>query len=1032
MHQPQAASLQMAEHKKWLFLLVAFLLFGAVAQPAWAQTRTVTGTVVGAQGEALPGVTVMVKGTSNGSSTDVNGAYSLALTPAQETGTLVFSYVGYVSQEVPIGARSTINVTLATDDQTLNEVVVIGYQTVRKKDLTGAVSVINPAEANRITANSVAESIQGLTPGVTVRNGGAPGQGAVVEIRGAASFTDTNPLYVIDGMLSDANSTINTNDIETMQVLKDASAAAIYGSRAANGVIIITTKQGKNGPAKVSLSAKYGMQEIPKRWDMMNSTEFAALQRQQYQNSGRPIPVSISEPFNATVNTDWQDEMIRVGNTQDYNVTLSGGSENGTYLLSGSYFSNQGVLKGHSFDRGSFRVNTRGKRGRVSFGENLLLTNTNTKNPAEGNPFYDLPQLLPVQPIKGIEFVDPVYNPEGWSYGTDNARSFAWNSLAINDLWRRSSNFAKLVGNGFVDVKLTEWLSYKFDAGLEVSFDYVNTITEVGRFQYQRPDVPSSVRENRSRFLNTKFDHTLNFNKDFGGHHIDGVVGYTQQSIIREETIAGRDTLSIYNGQYFTTIGSAIGTSSTGGGIPANYRNIGYLGRLNYVYKDKYLFTFTGRVDQDSRFGRSYRTGFFPSYSAAWRVSEESFFANDWVSDLKINASYGELGIVPLGSWDYIGFLNLAPRAIFGSSQTPFVGGYQARLVNPDLRWENRIVKNIGFDASLLNNQISIEFSAYNSLSKDALLTNLPLPGYLGNLNGNPPVNAGSIRNTGFEIGVTYRNNKNALKWDISANATTIKNKVESVGNQGEGRNYIQTGITRTQVGRSLGEWFLLKTDGLFQSQAEVDTYKNAAGTIIQPNAKPGDIRFIDVNGDGQITDDDRAFVGSPWPTLQTGAQFNAAYKGFTVNVQLIGVFGNQVFNGVRQVLDSYQNTNFRRDVNPWRPDNTNTTDPRIGINEGDPGLTQNAVFGSDRWLSSGSYVRLRNIELGYAIPTALTNRVGVQTARLFVSGQNLLTITDYDGLDPDVVGNGIQERGFDAGNWPSNRIFSFGMQLEF
>lgn len=1018
--------------KGWCFKFFLFLAFAALSQQVFAQSRTLSGKVVDGKGEGLAGVTVLVKGTSNGTATDATGNYSLPLAAGQEAGTLVFSYIGYVSQEVPIGSQTVISATMQEDGQALSEVVVIGYQTVRKRDLTGAVSVINPAEANRITANSVAESIQGLSPGVTVRNGGGPGQGAVIEIRGAASFTDTNPLYVIDGMLSDANSTVNTNDIESIQILKDASAAAIYGSRAANGVVIITTKQGKAGPAKVSVSAKYGIQEIPKRYDLMSNTEYAALEKMKFENSGQPVPSSVGSEFNPAINTDWQEEMIRVGNTQDYNVTLSGGSESGTYLLSGSYFTNKGVLEGYSFDRGSFRVNTRGKRGRVTFGENVLLTNTNNTSPAIGNPFYDMALNLPVLPVQGAEFVDPVYNPEGWSYGTGNATTYANNSVAINNLWRRQSNFAKMIGNGFIEVKLTDWLAYKFDAGLEVSFDYTNTLRKVGRYRFQEPDRPSNINENRSRFLNTKLDHTINFNKDLGGHHIDGVVGFTLQNIKREETIGSRDTLSNYNGQYFTTIGSAIGTSIADGGVPVHFRNRGYLGRLNYVFKDKYLFTFTGRVDQDSRFGRDYRTGFFPSFSAAWRISEENFFNADWINDLKVNASYGELGIIPLGSWDYIGFLNIAPRAVFGPSQTANVGGYQARLTNPDLRWENRIVKNVGIDANLFNNQITIEVSAYNSLSKDALLLNLPLGMYLGNLGGNPAVNAGSIRNTGFEFGATYRNNKTDFKWDISANATTINNEVESVGNRGVGIDYIQTGITRTQVGRSLGEWFLLRTDGLFQSQEEIDAHINGNGTIIQPNAKPGDIKFLDINGDGQITEADRSYVGSPWPTLQTGAQFNGSYKGITVNVQLIGVFGNKIFNGVRRDMDSYQNTNFRRDVNPWRPDNTNTSDPRIGLIDGDPGLTQNAVFGSDRWLSDGSYVRLRNIEVGYSLPSVFTNRISVQNARVFVSGQNLWTLTDYNGLDPDVVGNGIQERGFDAGNWPSNRIFSFGLQFGF
>ncbi len=1018
------------------FLLIFFLFISALAQEVAGQGRNISGRVTNAAGEGLPGVTVLVKGTTNGASTDASGNYLVPLAGGQENGTLVFSYIGFVTREVPISGQSVVNAVLQSDEQTLNEVVVIGYQTVRKRDLTGAVSVVNPEQSRRVTATTVAESIQGLSPGVTVRTGGAPGQGAAIEIRGAASFTNTSPLYVIDGMLSDANTTVNTNDIESIQILKDASAAAIYGSRAGNGVIIITTRQGREGPAKVNFSAKYGVQQIPKRWDMMNASEFASMQRTQFENAGLTPPASVGDQFDPSIDTDWQDAAFRLGNVQDYNLNVSGGSATSTYMVSGSYFTNKGVLVGNDFERGSLRINTRSKRGRVSFGENLLLTNTVRNLPAGGNPFYDLPRMLPVIPVQSPAYIGVGgNNPGGWGLGNPDAETYAWNSLAVNELWRRRENFSKLIGNGFVEVKITDWLTYKFDAGLEVSFDNVKTTRKRGDWRYEMVDDSTRIDDYRGRFLNTKFDHTLNFTKDFGAHHIDGVLGVTQQHIQSEGATAGRTWLQVINGQYYTTINSARGSAIASGDVGNDYRNIGYLGRVNYVLKDRYLFTVTGRVDQDSRFGKDYRTGFFPSFSAAWRISEEEFFNAPWVSDLKINASYGTLGINTLGSWDYIGFLNSNPRAPFGpnGSEVIAIGAYQARLTNPNLKWESRVVKNIGVDAGLFNNRVTIEFNAYNSLSKDVLV-NLPIAWYLGNLEGDPAVNAASIRNTGFEIGATYRNNENAVKWEVSANATTIKNEVVDLGNSGRVQNYISTGLTRSQVGRPLGEWYLLKTDGIFQSEEEVNAHVNANGTIIQPDAKPGDIRFVDVNGDGRITEDgDRTFVGgSPWPTLQTGAQFNASYKGFSLNVQLVGVFGNRIFNGVRRDLDGYQLNNFRRDINPWRPDNTNTDDPRLGLEEGDPAIALNNTFSSDRWLENGSYVRLRNLEFGYDIPANLLNRVGVGTARVFVSGQNLFTITKYTGLDPDVVGSGILDRGFDAGNWPASRMFSLGIQCGF
>jgi TonB-dependent starch-binding outer membrane protein SusC len=996
----------------------------------------ISGKVSDDEGAALPGVNVLEKGTSNGTTTNANGEFSLEV--AGETSILVFSFIGYQSQEIVVGSQTSLSVTLATDVTEMQEVVVIGYQTIEKKDLTGAVSVIDPEESNRLTATSVAESIQGLTPGVTVRTGGAPGQMARIEIRGAASFTNTDPLYVIDGMIADANTTINNNDIASIQILKDASAAAIYGSRAANGVIIITTKQGKEGPPKVSFSAKYGVQEIPERWDLMGANEFAALQRTQYSNSGLPVPASVAEgTFDPSIDTDWQEEVIRTGNLQDYNLNLSGGTNSSSYLLSGSYFTNKGVLIGNDFNRASFRVNTSSTRGRVTVGENLLVTNTNIQSPGEGNPFYDMPQMLPVIPVQDPSYISET-NPEGWGIGTTDAVTYAWNSVAVNNLADVHTNFAKLVGNAFVDVRLFDWLKYRFNAGAEVSFDHWKRVREVGVWQYNAAVYPSSVDEERSRFLNLLFEHTLSFDKKFDDHSLNGVLGISRQHFNRETTAGGRTDLQQFGDDYLTTIGSGQGTSYSNGGVPIDYKSFGYLGRINYSFRDTYLLTLTGRIDQDSRFGENYRTAFFPSAAVGWRISNENFFDVDWISNLKINFSYGSLGIVPLGSYDYSAFINSSPRAIFGPDQTPNVGSAQARLANPDLKWEERIVQNIGLDMSILDDKLSVTVEAYNSLAKDNLLQ-LPLAGYLGNLQGDPFVNAGSIRNRGVELGLTYRQTERDFKWDVSANLTTIRNEVEDVGNQGEGVNYIQFGNTRTQVGRSLGEWYVLETDGLFQSDDEVQEYTNADGKVIQPFAKAGDVKFIDHDGNGEINNEDRVFRGSPWPKVQSGAQFNASYGQFTFNLQLVGVFGYTIYNDTRRILDSYQRTNFRSDVSPWTPTNTGTDDPRIGVDT-DAGISFNNVSNSDRWLETGSYVRLRNVELGYSLPSSLLSRYSIQSTRIFVSGQNLLTFTKYSGLDPDIVGNTdpnnnqarILERGVDLGNWPASRVVSFGVVLGF
>ncbi|WP_338358527.1 TonB-dependent receptor [Yeosuana marina] len=1021
------------KRKTTILIKRAFVFFFmCLFQFGFSQTQlNISGTVTDSDGVPLPGANVIVADSSLGTSTDFDGKFYLADVP--QNAVLNVSYLGYKTQMVSVKDKLTFDIVLESDDNALDEVVVIGYQTVKKRDLTGATSLIDPEKSNKNISNSLAESLQGLTSGVTVRNGGQPGQNSQIEIRGTSSFVNSAPLYIIDGMIADANQTINNNDIESIQILKDASAAAIYGSRAANGVIIVTTKSGKKGPLRVTVSVNTGIQNVPKTWDLMNSAEYAEMQTTSFTNSGLTPPLSVGANFDPSIDTDWQDEIIRTGNTTDLNVSVSGGGDNGNYFLSGSHFENKGVLIGRSFQRSTLRINTELNRGKVTVGENILLSNSNTRQPLAsfdtGNPFFDMVSMLPVIPVRSDEFINDL-NPGGWGIGYVDAVTYAKNQVAVTDILREKINYAKIVGNAFVKVDLLEGLSYKFNAGVEASFDFSKGIRRDGITQYNAAQRPSFIADNRSRYASFLMEHTINFNKSFGNHNFNGVVGISDQQTKRDFSLAIRSDITELGDQIFTEINSTTGTSTSEGAITDDYRTFGYLGRINYDYDNKYYLTLTGRVDSDSRFSRDNRTGFFPSIAGSWRISKEDFFNISWINDLKVNASYGELGIVTLGSFDWQGTINNNTRAILGDM--PQVGSYQASLVNPDLRWENRKTQNFGLETSLLDNSVKLSLAYYNSLSKDALVTNLPIALYLGNLGGTPPVNAGSIRNSGFELEASYKNTKNDFKWNVGFNLTTIKNRVEEVGNQGEGIDYIQTGLTRSKVGQPLGQWYLLKTDGIFQNQAEIDAYA-LNGNPIQPNAKPGDIKFIDVNGDGSITDEDRDFSGSsPWPTLQTGLQFGANYKGFDLSMQFVGIFGNEIFNSVRHDLDSYQNTNFRKGISPWTTSNTNTNDPRIGVATGDQGLVDNARINSDRWLEDGSYIRLRNIQVGYNFQQAFLNKLGMAGLRIYLSGQNLLTITNYSGLDPDVQGNGILERGVDNGNWPASRIFSVGLNVEF
>lgn len=1020
-------------------LPLLFLLLLALA--GFAQQRTITGRVVSStDNQPLPGISVTLKGTSTATSTDANGNYSIS---ASNGATLVFTGVGLAPQEAIVGAGNAVNVTLQNTAGTLNEVVVIGYQSVRRRDLTGATAVVNTENTSRIVAASVGEQLQGNVPGVTVRNTGNPGAAPVIEIRGVASFADANPLFVIDGMIADANATVNPDDIATIQVLKDASAAAIYGSRAANGVIIITTKKGRTGPNRINFSARYGLQQIPKRWNVMDAPQYLQTLKTQYANAGATLPPGVAAQLASnTVNTNWQDAFFRTGNTQDYNLGISGGSQTGNYYLSGGYFKNKGVLIGNDFERASLRLNTELRKGRLTVGENMLISNTTGRNPGGGiNAFYEAATASPIIAVQNPAYINSSSNLQGWGFGTNDIPNYSVNYAAVNALNPETYTFSKIVGNGYADFKLTNWLSYRFNAGIEASFDYLTSRRDSGTWRYVSDLPPTSITNTRSTFTNFLLEHTLNFNKTFGDHSINGVVGYSYQEEKQEQSGGSRINLVSVGGQTYTTISSAQGAPAANGGVPLFYRLQGFLGRVNYTYKDRYLLTASDRIDQDSRFGANYRTGNFYSVAASWRISREPFFKAKWINDLKIRGSYGQLGIssalqILAGSWPTVGYINSNQRAIYGINQTPVVGQSQAVISNPNLRWEQRNEGNVGFDAAILNNRVLITADVYSNVSK-GVLVNVPLPFFLGNDNGNYNTfvtqNAASIRNRGVELGVTYRSNRGPFIWDLSVNGTTIQNRVISVGNQGAGINYIEAAsFVRSQVGHPMSSWYVIQTAGIFQSQAEVNGYVDKNGSRIQPNAKPGDIKFVDLNGDGQINNADRTFAGSPWPTFQGGLQFNGTYKQFSVNLQFVGVFGYKIYNDVRHVLDAYANlNNFRKDVNPWSPTNTGGTDPRLGLIT-DPGISDNNRAESDRWLESGSYVRLRNVELAYGVPGRLLNGIGFTNTRVFVSGQNLFTVTKYKGLDPDVTGSGVNLRGVDYGNWPASRIVSFGISSEF
>lgn len=1020
---------------------IIFLLLLTIPVIAFAQNKqSISGRVVDNSENPLPGVSVVVKGTNNGTISNVEGEYTLNNVAPDDT--IVFSFLGMKKQEEPVAGRSVIDIEMESELIDMDEVVVIGYQSVRKSDLTGATSVIETEETTRTMANSITESLQGLTPGVTVRNNGNPGAGPQLEIRGVASFLDSNPLYVIDGMITGVGTFVSPKNIESIQILKDASAAAIYGSRAANGVVIITTKQGVQGEAKLNVSAKHGIARMPSTYDMMDSYEYAATVRQQYQNSGRIPPPSVvgpdgtAESFDPNYNTNWKDVMTRTGHQTDLNLTLSGGSESGKYLMSGSYYKHKGIIIGNEFERMSFRVNSSGKKGRLEFGENFIVNYIRSENPNQGNAFFDMLGMLPIIPVRADEYINET-NPWGWGIGSIDAVTYFWNIPAVNFINPHNANNLKAFGNTYLKYNiLGDWLSYKFNLGAEGTFRNDRTLLKEGIWRYTMGRGPTSVTESRGQFTSLLMDHTLNFNKKIGSHDINGVIGFSTQESRNRFINASKTDIQRFGDDYLDEIGSAVGEPSANGETNLHFRTRGYLGRINYNYADKYLLTFTGRYDQDSRFSEEFQNGFFPSIAGAWKINNENFFSSNIISSLKLRGSYGVLGIVTVDSWDYVPLLNFNQRYPFGPDEDIANGAYAPQLTNTNLRWEKRHMQNYGFDMGILQNKLTLSAEYYISESEDALLNQI-LGNYLGNLGGDPRVNAGGVRNSGIEAELTYKDIRGDFRWRVSGNITTIKNEVTSVGSQGiledgEAIDYIQTGISRSKVGRGIGEWYLIKTDGFFQSEEEILEYVNSEGDQIQPHAKPGDVRFIDLNDDGQITAEDRDFVGSSWPKLQTGLQFNGSYKDFSLNLQFLGIFDYTIYNEVKRRIDTYHESNFRADLDPWSPENPDGVDPRLGVPLGDIALTENYRRDSDRWLENGSYFRLRNVELSYNIPLVIREKLNLDKFLIVASAQNLFTLTKYSGADPDVTGSGVHSRGEDNGNWPSDKIYSIGIQVEF
>ncbi len=996
--------------------------------------KDITGKVTDADdGGALPGVNVLVKGTTTGTVTDVDGNYSITV-PGNES-VLVYSSVGYVTQEVIVGTQSTIDVSLSTDVRALSEVVVVGYGTQERAKVTGAISSVTAEEINALPVPSLDAALQGRAAGVNVTNSGAPGVNPQVKIRGIGTVGNTEPLYVIDGVPTRGGlNSINPNDIESIEILKDAATAAIYGSRGANGVVMVTTKKGQAGQVNVSLDSYYGVQNAWTQLDLLNVDQYLAYGRDLQLNAGQPIPQRFEDLGEfAGIETDWQDAMFQSAPIQDHNISVSGGSETATFNVGAGYFEQEGIMLGTGFKRVSFRANTEFDLGRVTIGNTLTLANTNRQvEPFEGgrSQIEHMIKSVPYIPIYDENRIGGFRAPDRLD-GSDPANPVLHAMLIDNT----NVDF-KVLGTAYANVEIIEGLTYKFLLGLNANYGHTRDFVPMYNAGDFSINPTADLSETRSTFISPLISNQLNYDKTFGNH----TVGAT--AVVERQT----STFNDLDGSGENTISSDIpvlgGVSNpVVGGDRNEYALISYIGRVNYDYAGKYLLSASIRRDGGSRFSQDEKWGTFPSVSAGWRISEESFMEGaTFISDLKLRGSWGKTGNDNIGDYGYSPTLNSNFYYNFNGNLVP---AYTVRdLANPNIKWETTVMTNIGLDLGLLDDRIRLSVEYFDNETQDMLLS-VPIPPSLG-YDGAPTANVGTVSNSGFEIMAGYSKNSGDFQWGLNGNISFVNNELVSlgIGNTIFGPAFEGDPTTYTEEGEPIAYFYGWEVEGIFQSEQEVQQ-ANALGDPNEPyqnsSTSAGDIRFRDIDGNGVINADDRTNIGHFLPDFFYGLNATANWRNFDFTMFIQGVSGNEILN-----TNTYDLQGMTRLFNSgtavldrWTPQNTDTDIPRAVT--GDP--NRNARL-STRYIEDGSYLRIKNLSIGYSLPTDILGALGdsfISSLRIYVTSQNLLTLTDYSGYDPeigvrsDLTGlNASLSNGVDYGQFPQARTFLAGIQIGF
>ncbi|MCE4563911.1 TonB-dependent receptor [Maribellus sp. CM-23] len=1019
---------------------ILMLLLGAVISVGlFAQEVALKGVVTSAgDNEPLPGVTVVVKGTTNGTVTNIDGIYQLSVSA---DAILQFSFVGMKTQEVAVSGRTEINVQLESAAFDVDEVVVVGYGVQKKSLVTGAIAKVDGDELKKSSDMRLTQALQGKTAGVVIAgNSGQPGDQVSVRIRGIGTNGDAEPLYIIDGlpMSSAGTDFLSSGDIESIEILKDAASSAIYGARGANGVILITTKKGNaNEKFTVSYDGYYGVQNPWKKLNLLNAREYTMLTNEASLNGNGTLYFTNEELAGFTADTDWQDEMFNYdAPKQNHSFSFTGGTQKTTYSSSFNYFNQEGIVaKGKSkYERFSIRLNTNSQFGFFNLGTNVNLVRVNSKGIDTNDHFGNgLAQAINMPPIVPVTNSDGSWStPEQFGIGLQEIT----NPIALLDQLNHETKTSKFIGGltGTVDFgKLVEALN-----GLTFKSSYSGELALVDgrgyRPYYYLDALHFTITDEASRHMELytrwNFENVLTYDKTIQDHHFTlmaGTTGFKNQY----DNVGGSKKDVIFDDLGHSYIDNATDPESMNvyGGF-SEHTVASVFGRLNYDYKDRYMFAATLRRDGSSRFGSENKYGYFPSVSMGWVLSREEFMAGlaDKLDLLKIRASWGQNGSENIGDFGYTSIIGNQNIYYFGDSKTQYNGTQPTRIANPSLKWETSEQTNVGIDMATLENSLRVSLDYYVKTTKDWLVT-APVPMLVGN--SAPTINGGKVRNSGFEAEVSYRKELGKLYVSASINGAYNKNEVLDIQNaekrlQGGDGGFGQSGVLYAAVGTPMGIFWGAKTDGIFQTVEEVNAYTNDEGGLIQPNAKPGDIRFVDANGDGQISEDDYMELGSPYPDFTGGLNLTLEYGGFDFTAFLYAALGQEVYDATRRY--DMNGTNYRSDwLNRWTGPGTSNEYPRVTFVDDN----QNMKTVSDFFVHDGSFVRLRNVTLGYTLPKTVTSYLKIDRVRFYVSAENLLTFTKYDGYDPE-IGGGVFSNGIDHGIYPQARTVLGGVNITF